>query len=169
MKPFLFAAVSLALPLQYALAADAAALATPEPALASDPGVHIAGGPFKPTWDSLAAGYKCPEWFRDAKFGMWAHWTAQCVPEKGDWYARSMYQQGTGDYKYSLNTYGPQSKFGFKDYDNLWKAEHWDPDKLMALYKAPAPITSWPWPITTTTSIATTPNTSHGTPPRSAR
>ena len=43
--------------------------------------------------------------------------------------------KGSGDYKYSLKTYGPQSKFGFKDYDNLWKAEHWDPDKLMALYK----------------------------------
>jgi hypothetical protein len=48
----------------------------------------IAPGPFQPTWESLVANYKTPEWFRDAKFGMWAHWTAQCVPEQGDWYAR---------------------------------------------------------------------------------
>jgi alpha-L-fucosidase len=41
---------------------------------------RIAPGPFQPTWESLAAGYRCPEWFRDAKFGIWAHWSAQCVP-----------------------------------------------------------------------------------------
>ena len=118
-----------------AVEAPARSLATPEPALAKSPGVHIAGGAFKPTWESLTKGYRCPEWFRDAKFGIWAHWTAQCVPEKGDWFARSMYEAGSEDYNYSLQTHGPQSKFGFKDYDHLWKAEHWDPDKLMALYK----------------------------------
>jgi alpha-L-fucosidase len=137
-SPALAAALMILLPIQQSAAAGEASavpLTTPEPALASDPGVHIAEGPFKPTWDSLAAGYKCPEWFRDAKFGMWAHWTAQCVPEMGDWFARQMYQEGSRDYEYSLKTHGPQSKFGFKDYDNLWKAEHWDPDKLMALYK----------------------------------
>src|ERR1039458_5950013 len=45
----------------------------------------IAPGPFEPTWDSLKQ-YQAPDWFRDAKFGIWAHWTAQCVPEQGDWY-----------------------------------------------------------------------------------
>ncbi len=54
----------------------------------------IAPGPFEPTWESLAENYQCPEWFRDAKFGIWAHWSAQCVPEQGDWYARNMYIQG---------------------------------------------------------------------------
>ena len=58
------------------------------------PGIHIAPGPFQPTWESLKAGYKAPDWFRDAKFGIWNHWTAQCVPEQGDWYARRMYLQG---------------------------------------------------------------------------
>ena len=43
----------------------------------------IADGPFQPTWDSLKK-YECPRWFRDAKFGIWAHWSAQCVPEDGD-------------------------------------------------------------------------------------
>jgi alpha-L-fucosidase len=103
----------------------------------TEPIVHkIADGPFKATWDSLAEGYKCPEWFRDAKFGIWAHWTAQCVPEQGDWYARKMYMQGDKDYDYQVAHYGHPSTFGFMEIDNLWKADKWDPEKLMALYKA---------------------------------
>ncbi len=53
---------------------------------ASEP---VAPGKFQPTWDSLKQ-YQCPQWFRDAKFGIWAHWGAQCEPEDGDWYARGM-------------------------------------------------------------------------------
>ena len=56
------------------------------------------------------ANYKTPDWFRDAKFGMWAHWTAQCVPEQGDWYARRMYIQGEKDYDYHVKNYGHPSK-----------------------------------------------------------
>jgi len=110
------------------------------------PTLPVAEGPFQPAWDSLKQ-YQTPEWFRDAKFGIWAHWTAQCVPEQGDWYARRMYLQHNidkttrkdkgpdSDYLYHTNHYGPQSKFGFKDIDNLWHAENWDPAKLVALYK----------------------------------
>ena len=54
----------------------------------------IAAGPFKSDWESLKSQYHAPDWFRDAKFGIWAHWSAQCVPEAGDWYARNMYIQG---------------------------------------------------------------------------
>ena len=98
-------------------------------------GRRIARGPFEPTWDSLVAQYKCPEWFRDAKFGIWAHWTAQCVPEQGDWYARQMYIQGDPDYDFHVRTYGHPSKFGFMELDNLWKADKWEPEQLIALYK----------------------------------
>jgi alpha-L-fucosidase len=97
---------------------------------------NIAAGPFQPTWESLEQNYHCPDWFRDAKFGIWAHWTAQCVPERGDWYARKMYLPGDPDYKDHLQRYGHPSEFGFKDIDNLWHAENWDPEKLMQLYKA---------------------------------
>jgi alpha-L-fucosidase len=93
------------------------------------------GGPFAPSWESLAQ-YQCPAWFRDAKFGIWAHWTAQCVPEQGDWYARQMYQEGSHDYEYQCAHYGHPSKVGFKDIDHLWHAEHWDPERLLDLYKA---------------------------------
>ncbi|MFD2871722.1 alpha-L-fucosidase [Mucilaginibacter ximonensis] len=89
---------------------------------------------FKPTWDSLTQ-YQVPDWFRDAKFGMWAHWGPQCQPERGDWYARGMYQEGSDQYKYHCEKYGHPSKFGFKDVINDWKAENWNPDELVGLYK----------------------------------
>ena len=94
----------------------------------------IADGPFKPEWNSLT-NYQTPEWFRDAKFGMWAHWGPQCEPEHGDWYARSMYMQGSGDYKSHLTEYGHPSTNGFKDVIHQWKAANFDPDKLLAFYK----------------------------------
>jgi alpha-L-fucosidase len=91
-------------------------------------------GKFKPTWESLEQ-YKTPDWFRDAKFGIWAHWGPQCEPEQGDWYARYMYDEGNWKYNSHVKVYGPPSKFGFKDVIQSWKAQNWDPDKLMALYK----------------------------------
>jgi len=95
----------------------------------------IASGPFKPTWESLQT-YQTPGWFRDAKFGMWAHWGPQCQPEAGDWYARGMYQEGSEQYKIHLQKYGHPSKFGFKDVINVWKADKWDPEELVSLYKS---------------------------------
>jgi alpha-L-fucosidase len=96
--------------------------------------MSVTDGPFKPTDESLCQ-YKYPEWFRDAKFGFWAHWGPQAVPRQGDWYAKKMYQEGSPDYKYHIEHYGHPSQFGYKDIIPLWKAEKWDPDKLMALYK----------------------------------
>lgn len=93
-----------------------------------------ATGPFVPTWESLAA-YQTPDWFRDAKFGIWAHWGPQCVPEQGDWYARNMYREGQGQYKYQCEHYGHPSRAGFKDIIHQWKAENWDPEHLVGLYK----------------------------------
>jgi alpha-L-fucosidase len=94
---------------------------------------RIAPGVFQPNWNSLLQ-YRAPDWFRDAKFGIWAPWTAQCVPEQGDWYARNMYIQGAPQYNYHLEHYGHPSKFGFMEIDHLWKAERWNPDELMQLY-----------------------------------
>ena len=71
--------------------------------------------PFTPDWASLSAGYRAPDWYRDAKFGMWAHWGPQCVPEEGDWYARDMYIQGSRAYNAHIKKYGHPSKAGFLD------------------------------------------------------
>src|SRR5208283_3229491 len=89
-----------------------------------------AEGPFQPTWDSLKQ-YRCPDWFRDAKLGVWAVWGPEAVPMQGDWYARKMYEEGSPHYTYHLAHYGHPSKFGYKDIIPLWKAERWDPDRLM--------------------------------------
>ncbi len=94
----------------------------------------IAAGPFKPDWNSLT-NYQTPDWFRDAKFGIWAHWGPQCEPEHGDWYARSMYIQGNGDYKTHLVEYGHPSTNGFKDVIHVWKAANFNPDQLLKFYK----------------------------------
>lgn len=91
-------------------------------------------GPYKPTDESMKQ-YQYPEWFRDAKLGFWSHWGPQAVPCMGDWYAKNMYMEGSPDYKYHVEHYGHPSEFGYKDIIPLWKAEKWDPEQLMALYK----------------------------------
>jgi len=94
----------------------------------------MATGTFEPNWESLQQ-YEAPEWFRNAKFGIWAHWGPQCQPEAGDWYGRNMYIDGTHQNKIHLEKYGHPSESGFKDVINEWKADKWDPEKLVELYK----------------------------------
>jgi alpha-L-fucosidase len=132
-----------------ALAAISSAASPAEPVAEAKPIVaatEIAAGPFQPTDASLTA-YQCPDWFRDAKFGVWSHWGPQAVPREGDWYARGMYEETAIDRKtgaakgqnrqnkYHLEHSGHPSKFGYKDLIPLWKTERLDPDQLMALYK----------------------------------
>ena len=92
-------------------------------------------GKYQPAWESLAA-YECPDWFRDAKFGIWAHWGPQCEPESGDWYARHMYYPGHWQYDVHVKKYSNPKDFGFKDVINEWKAEEWQPDSLVRFYKS---------------------------------
>jgi alpha-L-fucosidase len=103
--------------------------------IAAPAGFGVAPGPFQPTWESLSAGYQIPDWYRDAKLGIWAHWGPQCQPEMGDWYAQRMYQPSNADYAFHVKKYGHPSKFGFKDVINEWKADKWDPEYLVNLYK----------------------------------
>ena len=91
-------------------------------------------GRFEPTWQSLEQ-HQTPEWFRNAKFGIWAHWGAQCVEGSGDWMAREMYMEGNHKYKFHCEHYGHPSEFGYKDILPLFKAERWQPDSLVARYK----------------------------------
>ncbi|NJD09713.1 MAG: alpha-L-fucosidase [Gemmatimonadetes bacterium] len=115
----------------------AAGLAAPllpscaRPLRAPAPGAR---GVFQPTWESLQQ-YRVPEWFRDAKLGIWAHWGPQCQPERGDWYAREMYLEGSPRYRFHVGRYGHPSKFGFKDVIHEWRAERWDPGALVSRYR----------------------------------
>ena len=101
---------------------------------------------FEPTWESLRQN-RTPEWFRDAKFGMWAHWGPQSVPERGDWEARWLYgdHPGLDDWEHPIAKgrgddfrarYGHPSTFGYKDVIHLWHAEKFDADAIVRLYKS---------------------------------
>ncbi|AGB28938.1 alpha-L-fucosidase [Prevotella dentalis DSM 3688] len=93
-------------------------------------------GRFQPTWESLETQYQVPEWFCNAKFGIWAHWGPQCVEGSGDWMARALYQEGSKAWKFHCEHYGHPSEVGFKDILPLFKAERWNPDSLVAYYKS---------------------------------
>ena len=114
--------------------AGAAALGLARAARGASP-MGTAAGPVRPTWGSLVSHYRYPDWFRDAKLGLWSHWGPQSVPQQGDWYGRFMYMQGHPMYDHHRKTYGHPSVAGMKDIQNLWTAERWDPDALIARYQ----------------------------------
>lgn len=104
-------------------------------ASAQQTNVEVKTGVFDPDWNSLSQ-WKCPEWFMDAKFGIWAHWGPQCHAEAGDWYARFMYYSGSGQYNWHVSHFGNPANFGLKELCNDWKAQNWDPERLINLYKS---------------------------------
>src|SRR5579859_7353255 len=92
-------------------------------------------GPFRPDWESLA-NYQPPEWYKDAKFGIFIHWGVYSVPAFGnEWYPRNMYRAGSEENKHHIATYGPLDKFGYKDFIPMFKAEHFDPAAWALLFK----------------------------------
>jgi alpha-L-fucosidase len=94
----------------------------------------IAAGPFRDDWQSLRA-YQAPEWFRDAKFGIFIHWGVYSVAGFGsEWYSRNMYQQGAPDFAHHVATYGPQTQVGYKDLIPKFTAEHFDPNTWAKLF-----------------------------------
>jgi alpha-L-fucosidase len=97
--------------------------------------MQAAGGRFEPRWDSLQQ-HTCPEWYRDAKFGIYFHWGLYSVPAFGnEWYPHWMYLPGRPEYEHHLKTYGPLDKFGYKDFAPLFTAEHFDPDAWVTMFK----------------------------------
>ncbi len=92
-------------------------------------------GPFRPDWESLQK-YEVPDWYKDAKFGIFIHWGVYSVPAFGsEWYPRMMYRAGSPEYEHHIATYAPQDKFGYKDFIPLFKAEHYDPVAWAELFK----------------------------------
>ncbi len=92
--------------------------------------------PYKPTVKSLRQ-YECPEWFRDAKFGIYSHWNAQTAsksPHNG-WYARDIYIQGSAAYKDHLKNWGHPSEVGYKDVIKAWEADKFDAAEWVKLFK----------------------------------
>ena len=87
-------------------------------------------------WDSLAKYKKTPEWFKEAKFGIYAHWGVLSVPEfANDWYPRNMHIEGTKEYKHHVETYGKPSVFGYHDFVPFFKAEEFNAEAWADLFQ----------------------------------
>src|SRR5271157_422646 len=94
-----------------------------------------AAGPFRPAWDSLRE-YRVPDWYQDAKFGIFIHWGVYSVPAFGsEWYPRLMYQPGSPEFQHHVATYGPQNKFGYKDFIPMFRAERFDAAQWAELFR----------------------------------
>lgn len=91
-------------------------------------------GKFQNNWESLKQ-WECPEWFKDAKFGLWAHWGPQCQAESGDWYARFMYYSDSPYDEHRGIHYNP-AEYGLKEFCRDWVAAKWNPEAIMAKYKS---------------------------------
>jgi alpha-L-fucosidase len=100
------------------------------------PPLPVADGPYPADWNGLSRVYTVPEWWREAKFGAWAHWDPQSMPEQGDWYARGMYMEGHRQYNSHLKTFGHPSEYGYKDVCHNWVIDRWKPGELMDLFVA---------------------------------
>lgn len=95
----------------------------------------IEKGRFKDTWDSLEQ-YEVPMWYKRAKFGVFIHWGVYSVPAFGsEWYSRNMYIQGSREYEHHIKTYGEHKDFGYKDFIPMFKAEKFDADEWIKLFK----------------------------------
>jgi alpha-L-fucosidase len=91
--------------------------------------------PYEATWESLKT-YTVPEWYQDAKFGIFIHWGVYSVPAfANEWYPRNMYLQGTPEFEHHVKTWGPHNKFGYKDFIPMFKAEKFDPAGWADLFK----------------------------------
>ncbi len=91
--------------------------------------------PIQPTIQSMGNAYSAPQWFRDAKFGIYMHWGVYSQVARAEWYGRHMYIPGHEDNEYHIKTYGHPSKFGYKDLIPSWKAERFDPEAMLDVVK----------------------------------
>jgi alpha-L-fucosidase len=90
---------------------------------------------YEPTWESLSEHEAAPEWFRDAKLGIYFHWGVYSVPAFGnEWYPRWMHFEGNSVYEHHMEKYGHPSEFGYHDFVPLFKAENFDADEWADLF-----------------------------------
>jgi alpha-L-fucosidase len=93
----------------------------------------LPAGPFQPTWESLKENYRVPQWFYEAKFGLFMHWGLYSVAaHHNEWYEKHMYG---ADRAWHVEHFGPQDKFGYKDFIPLFTQEKFDPNAWAALFK----------------------------------
>ena len=90
-------------------------------------------GPFEADWQSLVNNYEVPEWFRDAKFGIFIHWGLYSVPAAGsEWYPKHMYNAMSREHQ---RKWGKLNEFGYKDFIPLFKAEKFNAQEWAELFR----------------------------------
>jgi alpha-L-fucosidase len=98
------------------------------------PTAALPDGPFVANWESLE-NFRVPEWYQDAKFGIFIHWGIYSVPAfANEWYSRNMYMKGTPEFEHHVKTYGPHDKFGYKDFIPNFKGEKFNPDEWAEIF-----------------------------------
>ena len=105
------------------------------PSLLACGAVAAAQPAFEETWESLST-HEVPEWFMDAKFGIYTHWGVYAVPAHGsEWYPRNMYQKNNGVHKHHVATWGPLSEFGYKDFIPMFTAPKFDAEDWAEVFE----------------------------------
>jgi alpha-L-fucosidase len=95
---------------------------------------------YQPNWKSLSK-HQTPEWFRDAKFGIYTHWGPNTVADENapdnwaQWFGMRMYMDSNRIFGYSRKTFGDQHQFGYKDFIPMFKAEKFDAKVWAQLFK----------------------------------
>ncbi|WP_116953653.1 alpha-L-fucosidase [Jiangella endophytica] len=96
----------------------------------------VRDGPFSDAWESLTSGYSAPPWYQDAKFGIFVHWGVYSVPAfRNEWYARTMYLEGSPEYDHHVATHGPQAEFGYKDFIPRFHGERFDAQEWVRAFR----------------------------------
>lgn len=94
----------------------------------------IVSGKYRDTRESLSQ-FDVPQWYRDAKFGIFIHWGVYSVPAFGsEWYPRNMYLKDSPEYEHHVRTYGAHKDFGYKDFIPMFTAEKFDPAAWAELF-----------------------------------
>lgn len=95
----------------------------------------ISTGKYKDNWPSLS-NHKTPSWYYRDKLGIFIHWGIYSVPAFGnEWYSRGMYDKSVREFEHHRKTYGEQKDFGYKDFIPMFKAEKFNADEWVSLFK----------------------------------
>lgn len=95
----------------------------------------IEAGPYKADWSSLSR-HQVPEWYQQDKLGIFIHWGIYSVPAYGnEWYPRSMYDKNCAEFEHHRATYGEHKDFGYKDFIPMFKAEKFNAEEWIYLFK----------------------------------
>ncbi|PKQ61842.1 hypothetical protein BZG02_14550 [Labilibaculum filiforme] len=92
---------------------------------------------YSANWESLKQ-HQTPEWFRDAKFGIYFHWGVYSYMGEGEWYSHHMYEDKDEGWNHDLRehhveTYGDSTQY--YDFISKFTAKYFDANDWAKLFK----------------------------------